>query len=330
MLTHGNLASNVDALRAAWRYSADDRLIHALPIFHTHGLFVAINLTLRVGASLIFLRSFNADDILRALPEATVLMGVPTYYTRLLARPELTAEAARGMRLFISGSAPLPAKVHQEFAARTGHAILERYGMTETNMNISNPYDGRRLPGSVGFPLPGVEIRIADPHTGAALPDGEIGEIEIRGPNVFKGYWQMPEKTREAFRDDGFFRSGDLGHRDQDGYIHISGRSKDLIISGGLNVYPAEVEAAIDAIPGVAECAVIGVPHADFGEAVVAVVITSNGAPIDEGTVQTALKDRLAKFKQPKRVFIVSSLPKNVMGKIEKASLRAQFSDALT
>jgi malonyl-CoA/methylmalonyl-CoA synthetase len=238
MLSHGNLASNAAALHDTWRFTAEDRLLHALPIFHTHGLFVATNVTLMAGSSLIFLPGFNADEIIRLLPKATVMMGVPTFYTRLLARPEFTRELVAHMRLFVSGSAPLSAETHKEFEARTGHKILERYGMTETNMNISNPYDGDRIPGSVGLPLPGVAIRIADSQTGQPLPQGEVGVIEIRGPNVFKGYWRMPEKTKEEFREDGFFISGDLGYIDANGYTYIVGRAKDLIISGGYNVYP--------------------------------------------------------------------------------------------
>jgi malonyl-CoA/methylmalonyl-CoA synthetase len=282
------------------------------------------------GASLIFLPSFNADEIIRLLPEATVMMGVPTFYTRLLARRDCTRDLVKHMRLFVSGSAPLSAETHKEFETRTGHAILERYGMTETNMNTSNPYDGDRIPGSVGFPLPGVEIRIADPETGRVLPQGEVGGIEIRGPNVFKGYWRMPEKTKEEFRPDGFFVSGDLGRIDERGYIAIVGRAKDLIISGGFNVYPAEVEAIIEALPGVAECAVIGVPHADFGEAVVAVVTAKAGAALEEKTIQAALANELAKFKQPKKVFVTTELPRNAMGKVQKKDLRAQHSKTFT
>ena len=250
MLSHGNLESNAAVLRDVWRFAPEDRLLHALPIFHTHGLFVATNVTLMTGSSLIFLPGFNASEIIRLLPKATVMMGVPTFYTRLLARDDFTRELVAHMRLFVSGSAPLSAETHKEFRERTGHAILERYGMTETNMNTSNPYDGDRIPGSVGLPLPGVEIRIADPETGRSLPQGEVGVIDIRGPNVFKGYWRMPEKTREEFREDGFFISGDLGRVDERGYVSIVGRAKDFIISGGFNVYPAEVEAAIEALAG--------------------------------------------------------------------------------
>jgi malonyl-CoA/methylmalonyl-CoA synthetase len=324
MLSHGNLASNAEVLRDNWRFTPEDRLLHALPIFHTHGLFVATNVTLMTGSSLIFLPTFNANEIVRLLPQATVMMGVPTFYTRLLARDDFGRDLVAHIRLFVSGSAPLSAETHKEFGERTGHAILERYGMTETNMNTSNPYDGDRIPGAVGLPLPGVEIRIADPQTGQAVPDGEVGVIEIRGPNVFKGYWRMPEKTREEFREDGFFISGDLGRIDDRGYIWIVGRAKDLIISGGFNVYPAEVEAAIEALPGVTECAVIGVPHADFGEGVVAVVTPKPGAILEEKTILAALANELAKFKQPKRVFIATELPRNAMGKVQKKDLREQ------
>ena len=322
MLSHGNLASNSTALCETWRFTRDDRLLHALPIFHTHGLFVAMNITLMAGSSLIFLPGFNADEIIRLLPRATVMMGVPTFYTRLLARPDFTRELVAHMRLFVSGSAPLSAETHTEFEARTGHKILERYGMTETNMNTSNPYDGERIAGSVGFPLPGVEIRIADPQTGRPLPQGEVGVIDIRGPNVFKGYWRMPEKTKEEFREDGFFISGDLGYVDPKGYIYIVGRAKDLIITGGYNVYPAEVEAVIEGLPGVAECAVIGVPHPDFGEGVVAVIAPKPGAHLDERSIQGALANELAKYKQPKRVIVTSDIPRNAMGKVQKKDLR--------
>ncbi len=324
MLSHGNLASNAATLRDAWRFTSGDRLLHALPIFHTHGLFVATNITLMAGGSLLYLPRFDLGDIMRLLPKATAMMGVPTFYTRLLSRPDFTRELVAHMRLFVSGSAPLSAETHKEFSARTGHAILERYGMTETNMNTSNPYDGARIPGSVGRPLPGIELRITDPETGSVLPQGEIGMIEVRGPNVFKGYWRMPEKTKAEFRDDGFFITGDLGYVDPRGYVCISGRGKDLIISGGFNVYPAEVEGAIEALPGVADCAVIGVPHADFGEAVVAVVTPRPGARLDEQAMIAALGDELAKYKLPKRIFVADSLPRNAMGKVQKNELRAQ------
>jgi len=327
MLSHGNMASNAAALRDSWRFTAEDRLLHALPIFHTHGLFVATNVTLMTGSSMILLPRFDAGEIIRLLPKATVMMGVPTFYTRLLSRPDFTRDLVAHMRLFVSGSAPLSAETHREFQDRTGHAILERYGMTETNMNTSNPYDGERIPGSVGFPLPGVEVRVADPDSGRELPQGEIGMIEIRGPNVFKGYWRMPEKTKAEFRDDGFFVSGDLGFYDERGYLRISGRGKDLIISGGFNVYPAEVEGAIEALPGVAECAVIGVPHPDFGEGVVAVVIPKPGAQLDEREMQKALTSELAKYKLPKRIYVTDNLPRNAMGKVQKKDLRERHKD---
>jgi malonyl-CoA/methylmalonyl-CoA synthetase len=325
MLSHGNLVSNAEALRDYWRFTAEDRLLHALPIFHTHGLFVATNITLIAGGSLILLPRFDADEVIRLLPRATAMMGVPTFYTRLLARPDFTRELVSHIRLFVSGSAPLSAETHKEFQARTGHAILERYGMTETNMNTSNPYDGERIPGAVGFPLPGVEVRITDPDSGRTLPQGEVGMIEVKGPNVFKGYWRMPEKTKAEFRDDGFFISGDLGFIDDKGYVRISGRGKDLIISGGFNVYPAEVEGAIEALPGVAECAVIGVPHPDFGEGVLAVAIPKPGAALDERAMQKALGSELAKYKLPKRIFVTDTLPRNAMGKVQKKDLREQY-----
>jgi malonyl-CoA/methylmalonyl-CoA synthetase len=328
MLTHANLASNAETLRVAWRFTAADRLLHALPIFHTHGLFVATNVTLLAGGSMLFLPAFDLDAILRLLPEATAMMGVPTYYTRLLSRPDFTRERTAHVRLFVSGSAPLSAETHREFEARTGHLILERYGMTETNMIASNPYEGPRVPGSVGPPLSGVEVRIAEPASGALLPQGEIGVIEVKGPNVFKGYWRMPEKNAEEFRSDGFFVTGDMGCIDDAGYVHIVGRAKDVVITGGLNVYPAEVEAAIEALPGVAECAVIGVPHPDFGEGVVAVVTARPGEPTPgEAAIRTALRDTLAAFKQPKRVFVVDALPRNAMGKVRKNVLREAYAD---
>lgn len=324
MLTHANLASNADTLRDAWRFTAADRLLHALPIFHTHGLFVATNVTLLAGGSMIFLPSFDLDEILRLLPDATAMMGVPTFYTRLLSRPDLTRKLVAHVRLLVSGSAPLSAETHREFEERTGHAILERYGMTETNMNTSNPYGGPRVAGTVGPPLPGVEIRIADPQ-GKALPRGEIGVIEIRGPNVCKGYWRNLDKTAEAFREDGFFISGDMGLVDESGYVRIVGRDKDLIITGGLNVYPVEVEAAIEALPGIAECAVFGVPHSDFGEAVVAAVVAKPGATLSEPDVREALAGSVAAFKRPKRVLVVDALPRNAMGKAQKNLLRERY-----
>jgi malonyl-CoA/methylmalonyl-CoA synthetase len=322
MLTHDNLASNSFMLVDYWRFSKDDVLIHALPIYHTHGLFVASNVTLFARATMIFLEKFDAAQVLSLMPRATALMGVPTFYVRLLQQPGLTPEATKHMRVFISGSAPLLAETHREWQARTGHGILERYGMTETNMNTSNPYDGDRVPGAVGFPLPGVSLRVTDPDTGKDLGREAIGMIEVKGPNVFKGYWRMPEKTKAEFRDDGFFITGDLGKIDDRGYVHILGRGKDLVISGGFNVYPKEVEDEIDAMPGVIESAVIGVPHTDFGEGVTAVVVAAKNAEIDEAKVIRALDGRLAKFKMPKRVIFVDDLPRNTMGKVQKNVLR--------
>jgi len=326
MLTHDNLASNSLALADYWRFTGKDVLIHALPIYHTHGLFVASNVTLFARASMIFLPKFDPELIIQLMARATALMGVPTFYTRLLQSPALTKESAKHMRLFISGSAPLLADTHREWAARTGHAVLERYGMTETNMNTSNPYDGDRVPGAVGHALPGVTVRVTDPDTGKELARENIGMIEVKGPNVFKGYWRMPEKTKAEFRDDGFFITGDLGKIDGDGYVHILGRGKDLVISGGFNVYPKEIESEIDAMPGVIESAVIGVPHADFGEGVTAVVVCDKGAKVDETSVLKALDGRLAKFKMPKRVIVVDELPRNAMGKVQKNILRDTYS----
>ena len=327
MLTHGNLVSNALALREAWRYSADDVLIHALPIFHTHGLFVATNVTLFSGASMVFLPRFDVDRIFALMPRATVLMGVPTFYVRLLEDERLTPEGTAHMRLFVSGSAPLLAETHREWQARTGHAILERYGMTETNMNASNPYEGDRVAGTVGMPLPGVEIVVTDPETGAALAPGEIGMIEVRGPNVFRGYWRMPDKTAAELRENGFFITGDLGRIDEKGYVHIVGRGKDLIITGGYNVYPKEIETEIDAIPGVLESAVVGVPHRDFGEGVTAVVVPTGKVDLVEADVLKDLETRLARFKLPKRVLFVDELPRNTMGKVQKNLLREKFGD---
>jgi malonyl-CoA/methylmalonyl-CoA synthetase len=327
MLTQENLLSNAKVLTGYWRFTADDVLLHALPIFHTHGLFVATNVVLAAGASMVFLPKFDAAEIMRLLPRATSLMGVPTFYVRLLQQPALSMAATRHIRLFVSGSAPLLAETHRAWSARTGHAILERYGMTETNMNTSNPYDGDRIPGSVGFPLPGVELRIVDPESGRELPLGETGMIEVKGPNVFKGYWRNPEKTRAEFRGDGFFITGDLGMIDARGYVHILGRGKDLIISGGFNVYPKEVESEIDSLPGVVESAVIGVPHPDLGEGVTAVVVCTGKGAIDEVEIQRRLKERLAGYKLPKRVVIVADLPRNAMGKVQKNLLRESCKD---
>jgi malonyl-CoA/methylmalonyl-CoA synthetase len=328
MLTRANLSSNAQTLAQAWRFASSDVLLHALPIFHVHGLFVAINTVLASGSSMLFLAKFDAEQIVRLLPRATVMMGVPTFYTRLLQHPGLNRDCVGNLRLFVSGSAPLLAETHREFQARTGHAILERYGMSETLMNTSNPYEGRRIPGSVGAALPGVEVRIADPESGAPLlePDA-IGMIEVRGPSVFSGYWRMPEKTAAEFRQDGFFITGDLGKRDAQGYVYIVGRGKDLIITGGYNVYPIEVELEIDALPGVHESAVIGVPHPDFGEGVTAVIVPNPSAALDEAAIRDVLERRLARFKLPKRMVFVDELPRNTMGKVQKSALRERYRD---
>ncbi len=323
MLTHRNLLSNAETLAALWRFTPDDVLLHALPIFHTHGLFVASNVSLLTGGRMIFLPGFDLDTVLRLLPQATAMMGVPTFYTRLLDDPRFTRDLAAGMRLIVSGSAPLLAETHRDFHARTGHRILERYGMTETNMNTSNPYDGDRRAGTVGFPLPGVDLRIMG-DAGEVAP-GEAGGIEVRGPNVFAGYWQMPEKTAEELRPDGWFITGDVGRLDADGYLQIVGRAKDLVISGGFNIYPVEVEAELDAQPGVLESAVIGLPHPDFGEAVFAVLVARPGAVLEVEAVLAGLRDRLARFKQPKAAVVVDALPRNTMGKVQKAALRKTY-----
>ncbi|MEX0281033.1 MAG: malonyl-CoA synthase [Arenibacterium sp.] len=327
MLSHANLASNARVLCDFWRFTSADVLIHALPIFHTHGLFVATNVSLLAGCSTVFLPGFDLDAILNAMPGATALMGVPTFYTRLLADQRLDRERAARMRLFISGSAPLLVDTHEQWEARTGHRILERYGMTETNMNTSNPYDGERRAGTVGFALPGVETRIMVDGVQAAA--GEIGILEVRGPNVFQGYWQMPEKTAEELREDGWFITGDMARVDDDGYVVIVGREKDLVITGGFNVYPKEIESLIDDVPGVLESAVIGVPHPDFGEAVVAVVVPEN-EEMSEDAIRLALSSDLAKFKQPKRILLNDHLPRNTMGKVQKKALRETYSTLFT
>ena len=331
MLSHGNLASNAAALRDCWRFADADVLIHALPLFHTHGLFVAINTVLVAGASLRFIPKFDADAIVAAMARATVLMGVPTFYVRLLNHPGLDRDVAAGMRLFISGSAPLLAETHHAWRSVTGHAILERYGLSETGMNLSNPYHGERRAGTVGLPLPGVEVRLtdmADPTNGAELPRGEVGMIEVRGPNVFQGYWRRPEKTREALRENRFFITGDLGVMDARGYVTIVGRTKDVIISGGYNIYPKEIETLINGIEGVTESAVIGLPHPDFGEGVAAVVVGDAGANLKADHVLANLKDKLAGFKQPKFIFFTEKLPRNAMGKVQKNILRELYDGA--
>ncbi|MCP4187438.1 MAG: malonyl-CoA synthase [Gammaproteobacteria bacterium] len=325
MLTQGNLLSNAELLTSYWKFTQRDCLLHALPIFHTHGLFVATNIVLKANASMIFLPRFDIDQIIASLPKATAMMGVPTFYTRLLDDERLTKTLVSNFRLFISGSAPLLAETHTAFEVRTGFRILERYGMTETNMNTSNPYNGQRKPGTVGPALPGVEVRITDSETCTSLAQGETGMIEVRGPNVFRGYWQMPEKTGEELRDNGFFITGDLGYFDEDGYLQIVGRNKDLIISGGYNIYPKEVELALDEDESILESAVIGVSHADFGEAVVAVVVAAKDIPIDKDQILTSISRKLARFKQPRDIFVVDQLPRNAMGKVQKNLLRSQF-----
>ena len=325
MLSHENLLSNSQVLVDHWRFGADDVLLHALPIFHTHGLFVATNVCLLAGCAMRFYAGFDRDLIIRDIPKATSLMGVPTFYTRLLDDPRFDRDLTKNMRLFISGSAPLLAETHIQFEERTGHRILERYGMTETNMNTSNPYDGERRAGTVGHALPGVEIKVCDPETGAELPTGEIGVLEVRGPNVFQGYWQMPEKTREELRENGFFITGDLAYIDDRGYVTIVGRSKDLIISGGYNIYPKEIELILDDQAGILESAVVGVPHPDFGETVVAILVPAQGATPDTDTIKTSVEGQLARFKQPRSYQIMDSLPRNTMGKVQKNILREMF-----
>ena len=324
MVTHRNLSSNARALVDCWGFSDRDVLLHALPVFHIHGLFVANHCALLSGAKLLWHRKFDPALVMRDLARATVMMGVPTFYTRLLAQPKFDREACRNMRLFISGSAPLLIETFKEFQARSGQTILERYGMSEAGMICSNPLDAERRGGSVGFPLPGVAVRVSDEHD-RPLPRGDVGGIQINGENVFAGYWRMPEKTREEITADGFFRTGDVGTIDSDGYVCIVGRAKDLIISGGYNVYPKEIELALDALPGVAESAVIGIPHPDFGEAVAAVVVARKNAKPDPADLIAELKRNFANYKVPKRVYLVEELPRNAMGKVQKALLRERF-----
>lgn len=324
MLTHGNLVSNGETLVRAWAFTASDVLLHALPLFHVHGLFVANHCVLFSGARMLFHRKFDAQAVVRDLPRATVLMGVPTFYTRLLAEPSFTRAAAGNVRLFVSGSAPLLLDTFAEFEARIGQCILERYGMSESGMITSNPLAGERKGGTVGLALPGVGVRVADGDD-HAVDSGEIGAIQIRGPNVFAGYWNMPEKTAEEFTADGWFRTGDVGVFDAGGYLSIVGRAKDLIITGGYNVYPKEIELVLDLADGVLESAVIGVPHPDFGEAVTAVVVPRPGAVLDESRLLAHLKTQLANYKVPKRVHVVDDLPRNAMGKVQKAHLRERF-----
>ena len=326
VLTHGNLGSNVQVLGQAWRWQDDDVLLHALPIFHAHGLFVALHCALLGASPILFHEKFEAAAVMRDLPVATVFMGVPTFYTRLLAEPSFGADSCAGIRLFVSGSAPLLDATFEEFSARTGHTILERYGMTEALMVTSNPYNGPRIAGSVGPALPGVSVRVV--ADGKPVPTGEPGVLEIKGPNLFSGYWRNPEKTAEDHTADGYFISGDIATEDEAGVIRIVGRAKDLIISGGYNIYPKEVELAIDALDGVEESAVIGVPHRDFGEGVVAVVARAPGGAVTAAEITQALATELAAFKRPKRVIIVDELPRNAMGKVQKAELRTLHKDA--
>lgn len=326
MLTHGNLLSNAQVLVTEWQFGSGDVLVHILPIFHVHGLFVALHCALMAAVSVRFHRGFDPAAVLADLSQATVLMGVPTHYTRLMGMPGLTSAACQRMRLFVSGSAPLLASDHEQFTARTGHRILERYGMTETGMITSNPYNGERVAGTVGYPLPGVSVRICD-AAGQQVGTGEPGVLEVRGPNVFAGYWRNPEKTAEEFRSDGYFITGDVATEDPSGRVTLVGRAKDMIIAGGLNIYPKEIEEAIDAIDGVAESAVIGVPHPDLGEGVAAVVAVQASSQLTEQDILQAIAPKLARFKQPRKVILVPDLPRNTMGKVQKAALRAAYVD---
>jgi len=324
MLTLENLSSNALTLHEYWGFRPGDVLLHALPIFHVHGLFVALHCAMLNASSVIFLPKFDTNAVRKALPDTTVMMGVPTFYTRLLADAGFAREDCRNMRLFISGSAPLNEQTFAEFEQRTGHRILERYGMTETSMITSNPLKGERLAGTVGYALPGVEVRVAD-ESGKPLPPGTVGSVELKGPNVFTGYWQMPEKTKQDFRKDGFFITGDLGTLAENGRLSLVGRSKDLIISGGYNIYPKEIESVIDGLPGVVESAVIGIPHPDFGESAMAVVVTTRDKPASEALIIEATAKQLARFKQPRRVILVDELPRNSMGKVQKNILRDRY-----
>jgi malonyl-CoA/methylmalonyl-CoA synthetase len=327
MLSHDNLRSNAEILHQFWHWDDQkDVLLHALPVFHVHGLFVAFHCALLGASPVHFLPKFSLDLVIERLSKCTVMMGVPTFYTRLLTDERLTSELCRNMRLFISGSAPLLAETHREFQSRTGFRILERYGMTEAGMITSNPYDGERVAGTVGFALPGVSVRIAD-NKGRELPRGETGSLELKGRNVFKGYWRMPDKTAAEFRQDGWFISGDNAVMDAEGRISIVGRAKDLIISGGFNIYPKEIEAEIDAIPGVKESAVVGAPHPDFGEGALAVVVSDDTCELSEADIIESLQGRLARFKQPKRVVFIDELPRNTMGKVQKSELRETYKD---
>ena len=327
MLTQANLLSNGNALMTAWQFTKSDILLHALPLFHTHGLFVATNVILSAGGSMIFLPKFDLDDIVKNLPKSSAMMGVPTFYMRLLADDRFNKKLVHHIRLFVSGSAPLLSETHIQFEKITGHRILERYGMTETNMNTSNPYNGDRRAGTVGLPLLGIELKITDPETGRELSNNEIGQIEVRGPNVFKGYWRMPEKTKAELRENGFFITGDLGKIDKDGYIHILGRDKDLIISGGFNIYPKELEEIIDDQEGVLESAVIGVSHSDFGETPIAIIVQEAKMAPNIEVIDRNLRKSLARYKHPRKMIIVDKLPRNAMGKVQKNILRSYYKD---
>ncbi len=332
MLSHRNLASNALVLHHAWQWQPGDVLLHALPIFHVHGLFVALHGALYNSSEMVWLPRFDLDAVISALPSVTVMMGVPTFYVRLLTDPRFQAGLVRHMRLFVSGSAPMLTETHEAFTARTGHRILERYGMSETVMLTTNPYDGERRPGTVGQPLPGVGLRLVSAETQAVIPLPPLGEastiggVEVRGPNVFRGYWNMPEKTKEEFTLDGWFKTGDVGRWDEHGYLALVGRSKDLIITGGYNVYPKEIEKLLDDWPGVEESAVFGVPHPDFGEAVTAVVVAKPGAQVEAAAVLASLKGAIANYKVPKQIHLLEALPRNVMGKVQKNLLRDRFS----
>lgn len=333
MLSHANLMSNTQDLTELWQFTSSDVLLHALPIFHTHGLFVATNVCVNAGCSIIFLSKFSADEMIQYLTQSTAMMGVPTFYTRLLDEPRLTMDLVKNSRLFISGSAPLLADTHEEFYQRTGHKILERYGMTETNMNTSNPYDGDRRAGTVGLALNSVKVRVTDLETGAPLAANQVGSIEVKGENVFKGYWNMPEKTAEEFTADGYFITGDVGVLSDDHYLSIVGREKDLIISGGYNIYPKEIESIIDEIPGIKESTVIGVPHPDFGESVLAIVVVEATADNEQlpsqETIMLVVAESLARFKHPRKIIFVDEIVRNTMGKVQKNVLREQYADVL-
>ncbi len=325
MLSHGNLAANIKVLHEVWHWQAGDVLLHALPLFHIHGLFVAAHGALMNGSKMIFLSKFDSASVIHHLPRSTIFMGVPTYYVRLLSDPQFDRSTCEKIRLFVSGSAPLLTETFDDFKQRTGHTILERYGMSETGMLTSNPYEGNRKAGTVGPALPDVSVRIVTTQ-GTHCAVDEIGDIQVKGPNVFQGYWQMPEKTAEEFTSDRYFKTGDVGRMDNEGYISIVGRSKDLIISGGYNVYPKEIESVIDELPGVLESAVIGIAHPDFGEAVTAVIVPRDGYKLSETDIIAVLKEKIANFKVPKHVHVVEELPRNTMGKVQKNLLREKFS----